>query len=220
MKAIKILWNIPFSERDYEGTNGGIVGGRDWNVSSSSFNFPSSDPNFDPTLENPMEELLIMTDVASQSMPDTRSFVAEYYVTPTNNKNAIFTKVNEYQSQTRYKFKPLNELIEAIKQREMEANRDIRLLSDFDKTQMFWGSIAPKVGVAPLTIPEIKVQTRINEVQACAVANDDNVRRLIAIAENNSIPENQQQVFDINSGWRETAEWITMIDIPFNELTL
>lgn len=219
MKAIKILWNIPFSERDYEGINGGIVGGRDWQASSTSFNFPSSDPNFDPTLANPMEEMLIMTNVESQSMPDMRSYVAEYYVTPTNIKNSIFTKVNEYQSQTRYKFKPLNELIEAIKQREMEANRDIRLLADFDKTQMFWGSIAPKVGVAPLTAPEIKVQTRINEVQACAVANDDNVRRLIAIAENNSIPENQQQVFDINSGWHETAEWITMIDIPFNELT-
>ena len=61
MKAIKILWTIPFSERDYAGIKGGIVGGRDWQAASTSFNFPSADPNFDPTLPNPMEEILIMT---------------------------------------------------------------------------------------------------------------------------------------------------------------
>jgi hypothetical protein len=217
MKAIKILWTIPFSERDYAGTNGGIKGGRDWNVSSSSFNFPSSNPSFDPTLENPLEEMLIMTDVALQSVPDLRVYRSESYVTPTNVKNSTFVKVNEYQNQTRYVFKSLTELVAAINQRETEANIKVRLESNFDKVSMVSQPIVSKYATVTLTEIEQKIYDRVMEVQARAIANDENARRLMTIAEfNDSHPVEEHQVFDINSGWQEDG--ITPLDIPFNEL--
>lgn len=217
MKAIKILWNIPFSERDYAGIHGGIVGGRDWQASSTSFNFPSSDPQFDPTLANPMEEMLIMTDVVTQSPPDMRVYQAKIFVTPTNVKNSTFVKVNEYQSQTRYIFKSLPELIAAINQREIEANTKVRLESNFDKLSMVNAPIMSKFGKVTLTDVEQKIYDRTMEVQARAIANDENARRLMTIAEfNDSHPVEEHQVFDINSGWQEDG--ITPLDIPFNEL--
>jgi len=55
------------------------------------------------------------------------------------------------------------------------------------------------------------------EVQARAIANDQNARRLLDIATfNDTAPEIEHQVFDINSGWQEDG--ITPLDIPFNEL--
>ena len=219
MLAKKILWKIPVSERDYAGTNGGIVGGRDWEWRLDA-TFPSSNPEFDPTLANPMEELLIIVDAVATSAPDMRVFQQISISSPTNIKHPIFKNVNEFQTMVTYIPKPLEEIITAIKQRELEANRDIRLIANYDKTLMFYGTIQKKIGIDTLTSNEQKVDTRINEVQACAAANDENVRRLIAIAENNAIAENEKQVFDINSGWHETQEWITMIDIPFNELNL
>lgn len=217
MKAIKILWKVPVSERDYTGVNGGIVGGRDWQASSSSFNFPSTDPNFDPTLANPMEELLIMTDIAVQSVPDLRVYRAENYVTPTNAKNATFVKVNEYQNQTRYVFKSLPELIAAINQREAEANIKVRLESNFEKVSMVSQPIVSKYGTVTLTDIEQKIYDRVMEVQSRAIANDENARRLMTIAEfNDSHPIEEHQVFDINAGWQEDG--ITPLDVPFNEL--
>jgi len=217
MKAIKILWKVPVSERDYAGINGGIVGGRDWQVASTSFNFPSSDPNFDPTLANPMEEMLIMTDVVMQSPPEPRVYKAEMYVTPTNVKNSTFTKVNEYQTQTRYVFKSLLDLVAAINQREDEANIKVRLESKFDKVSMVSQPIVSKYGTVTLTEIEQKIYDRVMEVQARAIANDENSRRLMTIAEfNDSHPVEEHQVFDINSGWQEDG--ITPLDIPFNEL--
>jgi len=214
MQAIKILWKV--TPRNYLNPIGGV----DYQILASNLSMPSADPQFDPTLANPDEELLIMTTINNNSIPDMRCYTAVQNIVPTNIKNSTFVKVNEFQTTTSYVFKSLPELITAIEQREEEANSQIRLIAKFDKASMFWGSISPKVGISVLTDAEQKVATRISEVQACAVANDENVRRLIAIATNNNDAANVQQAFDINLGWHESEEWITMVDIPFNELTV
>lgn len=209
-QAIKILWKS--TERNYENAVGGI----DYQVLKSNYAFPSSEADFDPTLANPLEETLIMVDTTTESEPDMRSYKAVSYCNPTNVKDQFFTKVNQFQTSTHYEFKTVDELVVAIKQREQEANNRICFLADFAKLSMINSPIMTKGATGVLTAKEQEVYDRTLEVQAIAVDNDTNARRLIDIAVANAIPDAIQQAFDLNSGWKESG--ITPLDIPFNEL--
>lgn len=210
MKAIKILWKT--TDRNYDNLTSA-----DFQVLASDLGFPSTDPNFNPGLANPNEELLIMTSVIRETEPDLRVYNAEIYSVPTNVKNSTFVNVNEFQTSTHYVFKPLADLIASINQREIEANTKVRLESNFDKLIMVNSPIMAKYGTVTLTSIEQKIYDRTMEVQSRTIANDQNARRLIEIATfNDSAIETGKQVFDINSGWQEDG--ITPLDIPFNEL--
>lgn len=210
MQAIKILWKT--ADRNY-----GSLTSADFQILASNLAFPSTDPNFNPALANPNEELLIMTSVVNESEPDMRVYHAEIYSVPTNVKNGIFVNVNEFQTSTHYVFKSLSELIASINQREIEANTKVRLESNFDKLSMVNAPIMAKYGTVTLTTVEQAIYDRTMEVQARTISNDQNARRLIEIATfNETAAENTKQVFDINSGWQEDG--ITPLDIPFNEL--
>ena len=210
MYAIKILWKT--TERNYDN-----ITPADFQILASNLAFPSTDPNFDPTLPNPAEEFLIMTNVVKETEPDMRVYKAVINSVPTNQKNSLFKNVNEFQTSTHYIFKTLPELLASIEQREKEANLRVRLESDFDKLSMINAPIMAKYGTVTLTEVEQKIYDRTMEVQARTIANDQNARRLIEIATfNDTAPEGEHQVFDINSGWQEDG--ITLLDIPFNEL--
>jgi len=90
MQAIKILWKNP--TRNYVNP----VGGADYQILASNLSMPSADPQFDPTLANPSEELLIMATINNNSTPDMRVYRTVQKIVPTNNKNSFFVKVNEF----------------------------------------------------------------------------------------------------------------------------
>ena len=210
MKAIMIKWLT--AERNYTNPTANV----DYVLVNDEFEFPSTDPNFNPTLPNPNEEILIKTNVVTESAPDQRVYIAVNYSVPTTTKNSQFKFINEFQTSTRYQFKSLPELIEAVKQREREANLKIRLESDFDKLSMVSNLIMAKYGSIPLTENEQKIYDRNLEVQNMAIANDQNARNLIDIATANAVEGAVQLPFAINTGWKEDG--ITPLNIPFNEL--
>ena len=211
MQAIKILWKV--TPRNYANPIGGV----DYQILASNLSMPSADPQFDPTLANPEEELLIMATINNNSTPDMRVYRTVQNIAPTNQKNSFFVKVNEFQTTTNYVFKSLDELISSINQREIEANTKVRLESNFDKLSMVNSPIMAKFGTVTLTDVEQKIYDRTMEVQARTIANDENARRLIEVSKyNDTASEGSHQAFDINSGWQEDG--ITLLDIPFNEL--
>jgi len=212
MRAILILWLNP--ERNYVNPIGGV----DYQILVDDFAFPSDDVNFNPTLSNPNEEILCLTTVSTESVPDMRIYSAVISNVPTLVKNSTYTFINEFQTSTHYVFKSLPGIIDAIEQRESEANLKVRLESKFDKLSMVNAPIMAKYGSATLTSNEQKIYDRTMEVQSRTIGNDENARRLIDIATANSIEGAAQQAFAINSGWFEDG--ITPLDIPFNELTV
>lgn len=212
MKAILIKWTS--AQRNYDNPIRGI----DYNVLSSTGDFPSADPDFNPTMPNPLEEILIPITVVNNSIPDMRVFNEVVLTKPTQTKHETFRNVNTYQTSSSYEYRSAEELIDVVKQREREANMSINLIADTEKLKMFSGPVLAKYGRIPLNETEQKIYDREMEVQSCGIANDANARRLISVAENNENQANEKQLFDINEGWRETEEWITKIDIPFNEL--
>jgi len=211
MNAILILWKT--TERNY-----GSLTDADFQIKASNFDFPSIDPNFNQALPDPNEELLIMANIVSESVPDTRVYEPIINAVPTNHKNSFYVNVNEFQTSTHYDFKSLPKLVDSIKQREKEANTKVSIESDFAKLSMVNAPIMAKYGTAALTPTEQAIYDRTMEVQSRIIDNDTNARRLIDIATFNSTAiDADKQVFDINSGWKEDG--ITPLDIPFNDLS-
>jgi len=212
MRAILILWAS--LERNYVNPKGGV----DYQILADDFAFPSDDVAFNPTLSNPNEEILCIANVQSDSVPDMRVYSAVISSAPTLVKNSTYQFINEFQTSTHYVFKSLPGIIDAIEQRESEANLKVRLESKFDKLTMVNAPIMAKYGSVTLTPIEQAIYDRTMEVQSRTIGNDENARRLIEIATANAVEGATQQAFAINSGWFEDG--ITPLDIPFNELNV
>lgn len=210
--GIKVRWNIPQDQIDYSNLKA-----TDFQILLSNFTFPSAQSGYQQPFTFP-EELLICRTENNSTEHDLSVFKQINVVRPTNIKDSFFTGINKYLTTIEYEFKPVDEIITSIKQRENDANIKVRNSADFEKLLMVSDGISSKILAGQtVTENEQKIYNRVQEVRARAIDNDTNARRLIAIAQyNDGKPISEQQAFDINSGWEEDN--ITKLDIPFNEL--
>ena len=205
--GIKIKWNIPQDQIDYSNLKA-----TDFQSVTSTVTFPSNDPNYIQPFSYPYELLVCRTEQSGDGY-DSSVYQQINAVRPSNQKDSYFVNINKYLTTIEYEFKPLSDLILAIRQKESDSNLKVRTEAQYDKAKMLEFGIQDKINaLQPVTDKEQNVITILNECRQRAQSNSDNAARLIAIAQyNDGKPKEQQQFFDINSGWEEDN--ISQLDI-------